>query len=120
MSLVLYPYVYLLARASFLDQSRATSESARLLGHGAWGAFFKVALPLARPGIAAGTALALMETLADFGAVSYFAVQTFTTGIYRAWLSMNEPQAAAQLDTSTTSRQRLVITPVVPRRPWPV
>ncbi|MCC6534179.1 MAG: iron ABC transporter permease [Burkholderiales bacterium] len=97
LSFALYPYVYLLARASFLDQSRASSESARLLGHGAWGSFFKVALPLARPGIAAGTALALMEALADFGAVSYFSVQTFTTGIYRAWLSLGDTVAAGQL-----------------------
>ena len=97
LSFALYPYVYLLARASFLDQSRATGESARLLGHGAWGAFFKVALPLARPGIAAGTALALMEALADFGAVSYFSVQTFTTGIYRAWLALGDAVAAGQL-----------------------
>ena len=97
LSFALYPYVYLLARASFLDQSRASSESARLLGYGAWGAFFKVALPLARPGIAAGTALALMEALADFGAVSYFSVQTFTTGIYRAWLSLGDAVAAGQL-----------------------
>jgi len=97
LSFALYPYVYLLARASFLDQSRAAIESARLLGHGAWGAFFKVALPLARPGIAAGTALALMEALADFGTVSYFAVHTFTTGIYRAWLSLGDAVAAGQL-----------------------
>jgi iron(III) transport system permease protein len=97
LSFALYPYVYLLARASFLDQSRASSESARLLGCGPWETFFKVALPLARPGIAAGTALALMETLADFGTVSYFAVQTFTTGIYRAWLSLGDTVAASQL-----------------------
>jgi iron(III) transport system permease protein len=97
LSFALYPYVYLLARAAFLDQSRATSESARLLGYGPWGTFFRVALPLARPGIAAGTALALMETLADFGTVSYFAVQTFTTGIYRAWLSLGDTVAAGQL-----------------------
>jgi iron(III) transport system permease protein len=97
LSFALYPYVYLLARASFLDQSRATAESARLLGHGPWGAFFKIALPLARPGIVAGTALALMEALADFGTVSYFAVQTFTTGIYRAWLSLGDAVAGAQL-----------------------
>ena len=97
LSFALYPYVYLLARAAFLEQSRTAIESARLLGCGAWGAFFKVALPLARPGIAAGTALALMEALADFGTVSYFAVQTFTTGIYRAWLSLGDAVAAAQL-----------------------
>jgi len=94
-SLVLYPYVYLLARAAFLEQSANLVEAGRLLGRGAWGTFFRVALPLARPAIAAGTSLALMETLADFGAVSYFGVQTFTTGIYRAWLSMGDATAAA-------------------------
>ena len=98
-SFALYPYVYLLARAAFLDQSRSAIESGRLLGYGPWGSFFRVALPLARPGIAAGTALALMETLADFGTVSYFAVQTFTTGIYRAWLSFGDTVAAGQLAT---------------------
>lgn len=96
-SLVLYPYVYLLARAAFLEQSDSMLEVARVCGYGAWGTFLKVALPLARPGIVAGTALALMETLADFGAVSYFGVQTFTTGIFRAWFSLGDPVAAAQL-----------------------
>src|SRR5262245_36027300 len=109
LSFALYPYVYLLARAAFLEQSRTTIESARLLGCGAWGAFFKVALPLARPGIAAGTALALMEALADFGTVSYFAVQTFTTGIYRAWLSLGDAVAAAQLATCLLAFVALVI-----------
>jgi iron(III) transport system permease protein len=98
--LVLYPYVYLLARAAFLEQSANLIEAGRLLGRGAWGTFLRVALPLARPAIAAGTSLALMETLADFGTVSYFAVQTFTTGIYRAWLSMGDPVAAAQLSAT--------------------
>jgi iron(III) transport system permease protein len=98
-SLVLYPYVYLLARAAFLEQSASLVEAGRLLGRGAWGTFFRVALPLARPAVAVGTSLALMETLADFGAVSYFGVQTFTTGIYRAWMSMGDTTAAAQLST---------------------
>ncbi|MCG6874818.1 MAG: iron ABC transporter permease [Betaproteobacteria bacterium] len=93
----LYPYVYLLARSAFLEQSRTAIEAGRLLGYSAWGSFWRVALPLARPAVAAGTALALMETLADFGVVSYFAVQTFTTGIYRAWLSLGDVVAAAQL-----------------------
>ncbi|HET7392542.1 MAG TPA: iron ABC transporter permease [Candidatus Binatia bacterium] len=97
LSFALYPYVYLLARNAFLDQSRTTLEAARLAGYGAWGRFWHVALPLARTGIVAGTALALMETLADFGTVSYFAVNTFTTGIYRAWLSLGDPVAAGQL-----------------------
>jgi iron(III) transport system permease protein len=99
LSFALYPYVYLLARAAFLDQPRSAIEAAHLAGHGAWGRFWRVALPLARPGIVAGTALALMETLADFGTVSYFAVNTFTTGIYRAWLSLGDTVAAGQLAT---------------------
>ncbi|MFX5494471.1 ABC transporter permease subunit, partial [Acinetobacter baumannii] len=70
-SLVLYPYVYLTARAAFLQQTLNTLEAARLLGHGPWRSVLRVVLPLARPGIAAGTALALMETLADFGTVAY-------------------------------------------------
>ena len=98
-SLVLYPYVYLLARAAFLEMPVSAFEAGRTLGYGAWRGFFRLALPLARPGIAAGAALALMETLADFGTVSYFAVQTFTTGIYRAWLALGDPVAAAQLAT---------------------
>ncbi|MDX1711749.1 MAG: iron ABC transporter permease [Rhodovibrionaceae bacterium] len=97
LSLVLYPYVYLLSRATFMEQSICALEVSRTLGCGAWGSFLRVALPLARPGIAAGVALALMETLADFGTVSYFSVQTFTTGIYKAWFSMGDRVAAAQL-----------------------
>ncbi len=92
---VLYPYVYLLARVAFLEQSPSLAEAGRTLGLPAWRAFFRVSLPLARPAIAAGTALACMETLADYGTVSYFGVQTFTTGIFRAWLSMGEPVAAS-------------------------
>jgi iron(III) transport system permease protein len=99
LSFALYPYVYLLARTAFLEQSRTTMEAARLAGYGAWGRFWRVALPLARTGIAAGAALALMEALADFGTVSYFAVNTFTAGIYRAWLSLGDPVAAGQLAT---------------------
>ena len=97
MIFVLYPYVYLLARTAFLEQSVGVLEVGRTLGYGAWGSFARIALPLARPAIAAGTSLALMETLADFGTVSYFAVPTFTTGIYRTWFSMGDPVAAAQL-----------------------
>ena len=97
MVFVLYPYVYLVARTAFLEQSVGVLEVGRSLGHGAWGSFFRIALPLGRPAIAAGTSLALMETLADFGTVSYFAVPTFTTGIYRAWFSMGDPVGAAQL-----------------------
>ena len=99
LAFALYPYVYLLARAAFLDQSHTPLEAARLAGYGGWGRFWHVALPLARTGIVAGTALALMEALADFGTVSYFAVNTFTTGIYRAWLSLGDSVAAGQLAT---------------------
>ncbi len=99
-SLVLYPYVYLLARAAFLEQSDSMLEMARVSGYSPWGTFLHVALPLARPGIVAGTALALMETLADFGTVSYFGVHTFTTGIYRAWFSLGDHTAAAQLSAA--------------------
>ena len=97
LTLVLYPYVYMLARASFLSQSVCAIEASRTLGMGPWRSFFSVTLPLARPGIMAGISLALMETLNDFGTVSYFAVDTFTTGIYRTWFGMGEPVAAAQL-----------------------
>ncbi len=99
-TLVLYPYVYLLARAAFLEQSDSMLEMARVSGYSPWGTFLHVALPLARPGIVAGTSLALMETLADFGTVSYFGVQTFTTGIYRAWFSLGDHTAAAQLSAA--------------------
>ena len=97
MSLVLYPYVYLLSRAAFLEQSVCVLEVSRTLGSGPWRSFATVALPLARPGIVAGLSLALMETLNDFGTVDYFAVDTFTTGIYRTWLGLGEAAAAAQL-----------------------
>ena len=96
-SLVLYPYVYMLVRVAFLEQSLCTVEASRALGCGPWRSFFKVALPLARPAIAAGTALALMETLNDFGTVDYFSVPTFTTGIYRTWFGMGDRLAATQL-----------------------
>ncbi|HXV80334.1 MAG TPA: iron ABC transporter permease [Candidatus Binatia bacterium] len=99
LSFALYPYVYLLARAAFLDQPRHAIEAAQLAGFGGWRRFWHVALPLARTGIVAGTALALMETLADFGTVSYFAVNTFTTGIYRSWFSLGDPVTAGQLAT---------------------
>ena len=94
---VLYPYVYLLARTAFLERAGGVLEASRTLGIGPWRAFFTVSLPLARPAIAAGVALALMETLADYGTVAYFAVNTFTTGIYRAWFSLGDRVASAQL-----------------------
>ena len=96
-TLVLYPYVYMLARTAFLERAGGLVEVARSMGLSPWQAFRRVTLPLARPAIAAGAALALMETLADYGTVSYFAVQTFTTGIYRAWFSLGDRAAAAQL-----------------------
>jgi iron(III) transport system permease protein len=96
-SLVLYPYVYLMARTAFVERGGAMIEVARSLGLTPWQGFLRISLPMARPAIAGGVALALMETLADFGTVSYFAVQTFTTGIYRAWFSLGDRAAAAQL-----------------------
>ncbi len=95
--LVLYPYVYLMARTAFVERGGGMIEVARSLGLTPWQGFMRVSLPMARPAIAGGVALALMETLADFGTVSYFAVQTFTTGIYRAWFSLGDRVAAAQL-----------------------
>ncbi|WP_017234886.1 iron ABC transporter permease [Pandoraea sp. B-6] len=92
-----YPYVYLLARAAFLEHSQRYLEAARTLGCTPAQGFWRVALPLARPALVAGLALVLMETLADYGAVAYFGVPTLTTGIYRAWLSMGDRVAAAQL-----------------------
>jgi iron(III) transport system permease protein len=99
LSFALYPYVYLISRTAFLELSRNTLEAGRLAGYSTWGVFFRVAVPLARPAIVAGASLALMETLADFGTVSYFAVEVFTTGIFKAWMSMGDAVAAAQLST---------------------
>ena len=96
-SLTLYPYVYLLARSAFLQQSVCVLEVSRTLGRSGVASFFQVALPLARPAIVAGVALALMETLNDFGTVRYFAVNTFTTGIFDVWLSYNNAGGAAQI-----------------------
>ncbi|QQD20223.1 iron ABC transporter permease [Spongiibacter nanhainus] len=96
-SLVLYPYVYMLARSAFLSQSSETLEVARALGCSHRQTFFRVALPMARPAIVAGVSLALMETLADFGAVAIFNFDTFTTAIYKSWFGFFNLQAAAQL-----------------------
>jgi iron(III) transport system permease protein len=98
-SFALYPYVYLLARTALSVRATHLMEAARLLGAPLSRRILRVALPLARPAIAAGTALALMETLADFGVSSYFGIQTFTAGIYKAWLVMDNRIAAAQLAT---------------------
>ncbi len=97
LSLVLYPYVYLLTRVAFAEQSTGLLEAARSLGRGPWYTLLFVALPMARPAIAAGVSLALMETLADFGTVDYFGVSTFTTGIFRTWYGLGDLTAAAQL-----------------------
>jgi iron(III) transport system permease protein len=94
---VFYPYVYLLARTAFGQQSATAYLAARTLGRGPWGAFLAVSLPMARPGIAAGVLLAVMETIADYGTVAYFNVRTFSTGIYQAWFAMQDRAAAAQL-----------------------
>ena len=96
-SCVLYPYVYLLVRTALIERAAGAVDAARVLGLSHFAAFVRVSLPLARPAIAAGVALALMETLADYGTVAYFAVSTFTTGIYRAWFSLGDRVAAAQL-----------------------
>lgn len=96
-AMVLYPYVYLLVRNAFLERSPRMWDAARTLGVGPWRAFFKVSLPLARPAAAAGIALALMETLADYGAVAYFGVPTLTTGIYKSWYTFSDRTAAAQI-----------------------
>jgi iron(III) transport system permease protein len=97
MSLALYPYVYLLARQAFLTQGKRAMEAAQALGHGPWGGFFRLAVPMARPWIVGGLALVVMETLADFGTVSVFNYDTFTTAIYKAWFGMFSLTAAAQL-----------------------
>ncbi len=96
-SFVLYPYVYLLARNAFIERSPRMWDAARTLGASPWRAFFLVSLPLARPAAAAGIALALMETLADYGAVAYFGVPTLTTGIYKSWYIFSDRTAAAQI-----------------------
>jgi iron(III) transport system permease protein len=97
LSFVLYPYVYLISRAAFIEQSICALEVARTLGCGPYKTFFRVALPLARPAIIVGLSLVLMETLADYGTVQYFGIATFTTGIFRTWFGLGSSAAAAQL-----------------------
>jgi iron(III) transport system permease protein len=97
LGLALYPYVYLLARTAFAERSASLAEAARTLGLGPFEVWWRVTWPVARPAVAAGVALATMETLADFGTVSYFAVDTFTAGIFRAWQSLGDRAGAAQL-----------------------
>jgi iron(III) transport system permease protein len=130
-----YPYVYILARAAFMRQSAGVLDSARTLGQGPWRSFWRVSLPIARPAIVAGVALAVMETLGEFGAVTYLGVPTFASGIYRAWFGLGSAPAAARLSlylllilaallwVERTARQRQVFygapsrtDPPVPRR----
>ena len=106
----LFPYVYLLARAAFREQSGAGYEVARALGVGPWGRFFRVGLPLARPAIAAGTAVVMMETVNDFGTFDYFAVQTLTTGIFTTWLQAGNLGGAAQIATLVLSLVVILVT----------
>ncbi len=93
----LYPYVYLLARTAFLARTAAMADAARSLGLSPLRSWLHVNLPMARPAVAAGAALALMETVADYGAAAYFGLQTFTTAIYRAWFSLGDRMASSQL-----------------------
>ncbi|MCL5776734.1 iron ABC transporter permease [Limibaculum sp. FT325] len=97
LTITLYPYVYLLTRAAFREQSVCVLEVGRSLGCGPWGVFFRVGLPLARPAVAAGTAIVAMETLNDFGAVDYFGVPTLTRGIFSIWLDTFNAGGAAQI-----------------------
>lgn len=97
LALVLYPYVYLLSRAVFISQSNAQFIASRTLGHSPWQTFRKVSLPMSRAAIFGGVLLVAMETIADFGTVSFFGVQTFATGIYQTWFSFADRSAAAQL-----------------------
>ena len=97
LSLVLYPYVYALARAAFSAQAPSLLEAGRMLGHSPMKVFFSVSLPLARPAIVVGVTLASMETLSDFGTVDYFAVRTLTTGIFDVWFGMENQSGAAQI-----------------------
>lgn len=97
MSLVLYPYIFVLARSAFSEQSNTLKEAAQSMGYHRWRYFFYVALPLAKPAIVTGAALSMMEALADYGTVQYFGISTFTTGIYRTWFGLGNEQVAAQL-----------------------
>lgn len=97
MSLVMYPYVYLLSRAAFLEQSPSMLDAGRILGHGPWSSFLRISLPQARPAIAVGLALVLMEVMNDFGTVDYFAIRNLTAGLYDVWLGMGNLGGAAQV-----------------------
>ena len=97
LSLVLYPYVYLLCRAAFMEQNVSLLQSARLLKCSPWESFWRISLPLVRPSIAVGLSLVAMETIGDFGTVSYFAVNTLTTAVYDTWLGYSNLNAAAKI-----------------------
>ncbi|MBN1007724.1 iron ABC transporter permease [Amphritea sp. ZJ14W] len=97
LALVLYPYIYLLARAAFLEQSTTIHDASRTLGCTAWQSFYRVSLPIARPAIAVGLSLVSMETINDFGTVDYFAVKSMSAGIYDTWLNMSNLGGAAQI-----------------------
>ncbi len=106
----LYPYVYLLCRAAFREQSGAVFEVARALGAGPWARFWRVGLPLARPAMAAGAAVVMMETVNDFGAVEFFAVQTLTTGIFSVWLQAGNLPGAAQISACVLTLVVILVT----------
>lgn len=108
--LVLYPYVYLLARAAFLDQSPSLFAVSRSLGHSAISTFFRVVLPIARPAIAVGLSLVLMETLNDFGTVDFFAVQTLTAGLFDTWMNLGNLGGAAQIATTMLAFVVILVT----------
>ncbi len=97
LALASYPYVYLLARNAFLEEAERLTEASRLLGCGPWRSFGLISLPVARPSLAAGTSLVLMETLSDYGAVAHLGVDTLATGIYRTWFALGDRPASAQL-----------------------
>ena len=108
--LVLYPYVYLLARAAFLEQSPSLFAVSRSLGHSALSTFFRVVLPIARPAIAVGLSLVLMETLNDFGTVDFFAVQTLTAGLFDTWMNLGNLGGAAQIATTMLAFVVILVT----------
>ena len=93
----LYPYIYLISRAAFLNQSKTLTDAGRILGLGGYRIFINLGLPMIRPAVIAGLMLVIMETLSDFGAVDHFAIQTFTTGIFRTWYGMYDLHTAMQL-----------------------
>ena len=108
--LVLYPYVYLLARAAFLEQSPSLFAVSRSLGHSAISTFFRVVLPIARPAVAVGLSLVLMETLNDFGTVDFFAVQTLTAGLFDTWMNLGNLGGAAQIATTMLAFVVILVT----------